>query len=194
MSMTDRPTGPTRPAGPTIVRADWVATAVFAAAMALTAALPDEFVAIGVAVSGLLFAAGIVIFAVAYARAVQRSRTDELDLPGLFFLVHSAPAAVQRSMMGALVAQLVVGIGAAALRPFTPLAFGTLVPVFGLAMAALWSATHGSFPPRRQLERRPRGDTPAPPRGRASGDGGRSQGSGRAGNRRPRPAAARRSR
>jgi hypothetical protein len=185
---------PAHPSGPTIVRADWVATAGFALAMALTAALPDEFVAIGVAVSSLLFAGGIAVFAVAYARAVQRSRRDELDLPGLFFLVKSAPPAVQRSLMGALAAQVVVGIGAAAVRPFTPLAFGTLAPVFGLAMAALWSATHGQFPPRR-LDR-PAGDDARagrggnPPRGRTSRGPQPRQRS----RSRPRPAPARRAR
>jgi hypothetical protein len=30
-------------------------------------------------------------------------------------------------------------------RPFTSLAFGVLSPLFGLAMAGLWGARHGSF-------------------------------------------------
>ena len=36
----------------------------------------------------------------------------------------------------------------AAARPFTALAFATLVPVFGLAVNGIWSARHGAFPDR----------------------------------------------
>jgi hypothetical protein len=43
----------------------------------------------------------------------------------------------------------VVGITAAAatfnVKPFTPLAFGALVPMFGLGLAGLWAAKYGSF-------------------------------------------------
>lgn len=139
------------PSSARIVGLTWAATWVFVGATVLTAALPDVFVALGVALSALLSAAGVAAFAVGYGRAVQRSRTEELDLPGLFFLHGSAPKAVQRRMMLSLVVQLVAGVAGAAWRPFTPLAFGTLVPVFGLGMAALWGATHGSFPARRHI-------------------------------------------
>ena len=40
---------------------------------------------------------------------------------------------------------VVGGIGFAAARPFTALAFATLVPVFGLAINGIWSARHGFF-------------------------------------------------
>jgi hypothetical protein len=51
-------------------------------------------------------------------------------------------------MLGALGLQIVVGIAGAAVRPYTSLAFGVLVPLFGLAMCGLWSATSGAFPAR----------------------------------------------
>jgi hypothetical protein len=134
-----------------------------------------------------------VIFGLAYARAVQRSRSDELHLAGLFFLAGSAPRDVQRSLLGAMVVQLVVGVGAASLRPFTPLAFGTLVPVFGLAVAALWSATHGTFPPRRhdRPTRAAATATSGRPGGRprrAGGDGRGASGGGKAAEGTPTPA------
>jgi hypothetical protein len=44
--------------------------------------------------------------------------------------------------------QTVVGVGVAAARPFTALAFSVLVPMFGLGMMALWGARHGTFTPR----------------------------------------------
>ena len=34
------------------------------------------------------------------------------------------------------------------IRPFTPLAFGILVPMLGLGLIALWGARHGTFPAR----------------------------------------------
>ena len=79
--------------------------------------------------------------------AAARSRDDAMGIGGLFFLAGSAPRAVQRHLMGSLAVQLVVAVVAAALDPFTPLAFGTLVPVLPLGLAGLWSVRHGMFDP-----------------------------------------------
>jgi len=57
---------------------------------------------------------------------------------------------VRISMLGALGVQIVAGIATAAVRPYTSLAFGVLVPLFGLAMCGLWSATSGVFPARAE--------------------------------------------
>ena len=43
--------------------------------------------------------------------------------------------------------QLVAGIVTASIRPFTPLAFGTLVWIFGIGMMGLWTALASSNPP-----------------------------------------------
>ena len=60
-------------------------------------------------------------------------------------------------MLGCLAIQVVVGLGAAiatmgeatdAGDQATKLAFGVLVPIFGLALNGLWSARYGAFPPR----------------------------------------------
>lgn len=133
-----------------LVRGSTIATAVFVVAAAASAVQPSWFVAVGVAVSVALFAVGCAAFVLGYARAVPRSRLDELDLPGLFFLAGSVDRSVQRRLLLLLAVQIVVGLAAAAARPFTPVAFCTLTPVFGLGVLALCGATHGRFPPRRR--------------------------------------------
>ena len=108
-----------------------------------------------------LFAAGCVLFAVAFLRAADRSRTDAIGIGGLFFLAGDvAPPAVRRRLLGALAVQTVVGLATAGVRLYTNLAAGTLVPVFGLGLCGLWAARHGRFGPRTRrppdARRRPR--------------------------------------
>ncbi len=131
-----------------LLRAATLATVLFVVVAAASAAAPRWFAWLGVAVSIALFFTGSAAFIVGYARAVHRSRVDELDLPGLFFLAHSVDPPVQRRLLVLLAAQVVAGVGAAAVRPFTPVAFCTLTPVFGLGVLGLCGATHGRFPPR----------------------------------------------
>ncbi|HEX9260092.1 MAG TPA: hypothetical protein VF855_11190, partial [Acidimicrobiales bacterium] len=108
---------------------------------------PVRFVAVGVAL--VLFAAGIVAFLWSYASAVQRSREVEIGIGGLYFLAgRTAPKAVRRSMNLALAVQTAVAFATASWRPFTTLAFGILVPMFGLGLNGLWGAAHGAFGPR----------------------------------------------
>lgn len=136
--------------GDPIVRASAAGTVVFvltavAAVVTRAATVAAAAVALG------LFAAGIGIFFWAYAIAVGRSRTDAIGIGGLFFLAgeDTAPKPVKRVLLGLLAVQTVVGLATAAARPFTTLAFGVLVPLFGLALAGLWGARHGRFGPRR---------------------------------------------
>ena len=143
--------------GDRIVQASWAGTALFAVTATLAAAVPDaDVVALGVAL--LLFAAGTVVFAAALLRAAARSRTEELHLPGLFFLL-GAPARPRRLLLGSLFVEVAVAFATAGVRPNTTLAFGLLAPVYGQGLAGLWGATHGTFPPRR-ADRRP---PPRPP-------------------------------
>lgn len=131
--------------GGALLVSDWAGTAAFAvtatAAVVWSAARP-----IAAAVSLVLFAVGIVTFLVAYGLAVLRSRTDAIGIGGLYFLAGDvAPAAVRRRFMAALAVQVVAGLAAAAARPFTSLAFGILVPMFGLGLSGLWGARYGTF-------------------------------------------------
>lgn len=104
------------------------------------------------ALAGLDVAAlvvGSAIYLVAYANAVSRSRDDLIGLGGLFFLADGAgPAPVRRSFYVLTSVQTVVGIAAAAIRPFTAVAFGVLAPIVGLSLMALWSARYGAFASR----------------------------------------------
>jgi hypothetical protein len=100
-----------------------------------------------------LFAAGTVAFLWAYGIAVQRSREAEIGIGGLFFLAGpTAPREVRRSLNLALTLQVVVGVATASVRPFTTLAFGVLVPMFGLGLNGLWGARHGRFGPRITID------------------------------------------
>jgi hypothetical protein len=56
-----------------------------------------------------------------------------------------------------IVVAVATSIATSSERPFTPLAFGLLVPMFGLACCGLWGAYHGTFPARSD----PRASLPA---------------------------------
>ena len=107
-------------------------------------------VAVFFAVSVVLFLAGCALFMVDLVLAAARSREAIMGIGGLFFMAGSAPRQVQRQLLGSLAVQVLVAVVAAALDPFTPLAFGTLVPTIGLAFCGLWSVRHGLFPERTQ--------------------------------------------
>ena len=128
--------------------ASWVGTALFTVT-AIAAVVADGIRPIASVVAIALFAIGTVAFLWAYAIAVTRSRSDAIGIGGLYFLAgDTAPAPVRRSMMASLGAETVVALATASARPFTSLAFGILVPVFGLGLAGLWGARHGAFEPR----------------------------------------------
>lgn len=144
------PTDPTPSPGGELIRLAWIGTVVFVVAIgAATFSRPMR--PVGVVTSLVLFAIGCVAFLWAYAIAVDRSRTDEIGIGGLYFLAGSAPSPVRRAFMGALALQVVVSVVAASIRPFTTVAFGILVPMYGLGLAGLWGARHGSFATRRRL-------------------------------------------
>ena len=134
--------------GRRLVEASWVGTAVLA--VAVVAGIVDiEAVAPAVvAVSGLLFAGGTIAFFVGYARAVERSRRELLGIGGIYFMAGSTPARVRRQMMASLVVEVVLVVVAVSVKPFSSLVFTSLAPMWGLGLAGMWSATHGSFPPR----------------------------------------------
>ena len=138
-----------------IQRLAWVGTLLFAIT-AFGAVISDAVpvVATAVTVSLGLFAVGLVAFGFGFLRAAVRSRTEIIDLPGMFALSGSAPKHVQRSLMGAIGAQTTIAFVTAFLQPLRELAFGMFVPVFGLGLVTLWAAKHGEFAPRED-EKRP---------------------------------------
>ncbi len=128
--------------------AGWGTVGFVVAAVAATAA-PDTFGIAALVLDVVLFAAGCVLFGLAFFRAAGRSRTDAIGIGGLFFLAGDvAPPAIRNRLVGALVVQTVVGLATAGIRLYTNLAAGTLVPVFGLGLCGLWAARYGTFGPR----------------------------------------------
>lgn len=144
--------------GRTIVGTNVALTSVFVVSAVVSAAIFDQpWKAIAVAVALMCFAVGVVAFLWGYFAAVQRSRTDEIAVAALYFLVDSvAPQATARLMNSLLAVQVTVALATAIVRgstdgePGSTLAFGILVPMLGLGLNGLWGARHGMFGPRSQ--------------------------------------------
>lgn len=149
----------TKPPGATIRRASWIGTAVFVVtAVAAAIVSPGSTVAststsavgrLAVIVAAALFVAGCVIFLWAFFVMAGRSRTVRVDLAQVWFLTGPpTPPPVRRSLLGALGVEVVAGLATAGVRPYTGLAAGVLVPMYGLALCGLWAARHADFEPR----------------------------------------------
>jgi hypothetical protein len=133
--------------GQRILWASVIGTVIFVAATAIGTIVIDA-VEVTVVVSLALFALGMAVFFVAYVKAIARSRYEAIGMGGLFFLAGSAPRPAQLVLLGSLAVEVVVGLVAASVRIYTPVAFALLVPMYGLGLAGLWGANHGTFPPR----------------------------------------------
>ena len=139
-----------------LVRLDIAGTAVFVASSLLAAVFfTDGWRVQGVVVDLILFVIGIIAFLWGYWTAVQRSRADDIAVASLYYLTNGvAPRRLAWVMNSALAIQFTVAIATAMSRPNTngkpgsTLAFGVLVPIFGLGLNGLWAAQHGTFSPR----------------------------------------------
>lgn len=132
--------------GAAIVRLDLAGTVLFAAATVLASLVDDDWAAmVNLVVSGVLFVGGFAAFAAGFLRAAARSRTEVVDLAGLFYLTGSAPGAVRRVLLGAWFVQIAVA-AASVIRVSPP--FGVMAPVWGIGLLTLWGALHGRFPAR----------------------------------------------
>ena len=148
-----------------IVRLNVIGTAAFVvSAMVSAIVFTNPLRIAGVVVALALFTVGVVTFLWSYWTAVQRSRVDNIAVAQLYFLSSgSTPRSVKLTMNLALLVQVLVGLGTAIARSTTDgragstLAFGILVPMFGLGLNGLWCSKFGRFAPRR----RP-GDTGTP--------------------------------
>lgn len=123
-----------------------MATVVFTVTQVIAAFAPRGIAGlVAVVFSLVLFAVGSVVFVVAFGVAAARSRDDRVTMPGMVWLVDAAPPAVARALRLALVAQCIVALVTAGLRPFSALAFGILAPMSALAAIAWYAARHGTF-------------------------------------------------
>ena len=148
---------PTIP-GARVVRLNLAGTAVFLVALGIAIPLRNhrfaQFLIAGVSMA--LFAIGVATTLWAYTRALDRSRVEEVGVANLYLLTgDTAPKPVRRTMSLALTVQIVAAlagawIGVAGLEEgqLNALAFGVLVPMFGVGMNGVWAALHGSFGPR----------------------------------------------
>jgi hypothetical protein len=144
--------------GQRIVLVNAVLTVVFTlTALAAVVFFEQPWKALAVTVCLVSFTVGVLAFLWGYWTAVQRSRTDNISVAALYFLVDNcAPRAISRQMNSLLAVQVVVAIATAVARSTTDgkagstLAFGVLVPMLGLGLNGLWGANHGSFGPRKQ--------------------------------------------
>ena len=140
------------------MRANLAGTALFLVALAV--AIPFRTDRPGqvliVVVSLVLFAAGIATSLWAYTTALERSRSEEVGVANLFLLSgETAPKPVKRAMSLALGVQIVaalvgasVGVAGLQENQLNALAFGVLVPMFGIGMNGAWAARYGSYGPR----------------------------------------------
>jgi len=129
------------------VQACWGGLAAQAAAAAAAVAT-DAGRGLHVVVCTLLLLGGVAASGLAFVRAVGRSRTELVDVAGLFLLLGSAPRGTRRWLWAAVAAQAAVGLATASTRPYTSLAFGVLAPLWSYGLTVLWNATYGAFPPR----------------------------------------------
>jgi hypothetical protein len=131
--------------GSRIVVWSWATTVLFAAvALPFTLGVSAlEDVAIGVSLS--LFALSLFVWVYAFGLAVVRSsRGDDISVPALFFLASgAAPARVRRHLLGSLAVACVIAVVTVKSEPFS-----ALEPMLTLGFVGLWSARHGTFPPR----------------------------------------------
>jgi len=131
-----------------IVRASWAGTAVFSVTAIAGAIAPHQLSGASFAVAVALFVVGCIVFLRSLVLAAGRSRTESIDVTGLYFLTGDVAPAVRGHLLGSLVVEATVAFTTAAVRPYTILAAGVLAPVYGLGLCGLWAARFGKFPPR----------------------------------------------
>jgi hypothetical protein len=152
--MNDHATQP----GARVVRLDLAGTAAFLIALAIAVPYRNhrfaQFLIAGVSMA--LFAIGVATSLWAYTRALDRSRVEEVGVANLYLLTgDTAPKVVGRTLTLALVVQVLAAVGGAWIGvvgldegQLNALAFGVLVPMFGIGMNGVWAARHGSYGPR----------------------------------------------
>jgi hypothetical protein len=134
--------------GSGIVLVSMLGTAVFVLSGALATLFMGGLMVAYVTLSLIEFLLGTAVFALAFLRAVDRSRTHTIGVGGLFFGSGSTPKPVRRRLVGAFVVQTVISIAVAWSHVYTALAFGVLAPMWSLGFTGLWVAAYGSFPER----------------------------------------------
>jgi hypothetical protein len=144
----------------TIVKTNLALTGVFAVTATYAAVVFSASAQwVGAVTAMVLFTIGVAAFLWSYWSAVQRSRSAEISVTQLYFLLGSAiPSHVRRMMDSALLTQFVIAIITTMARqdgpdgnPGSSLAVGFLVPMLGFGLNGLWAANYGNFPTRADV-------------------------------------------
>lgn len=129
-----------------LIRLNWQVTVVFLTATLLTHLAAESIDLVYAIASSLLFAIGAGLCFLGFWNGLQRSRTEQVTLPGLLAISSSHVPTNERNLVwGAIAAQTVIAVAGASLRPFTPQAFGLLVPLFGIGLATLFGSREADF-------------------------------------------------
>lgn len=132
--------------GRRLLQVDLAGTVALALATAVAASSDATAVQVAnLVVAGILFVGGCLGFAVGFARAVGRSRTEDIHLAGLFYLTGTAPLEARRAFLGAWYAQIAIAVVAIVL---TSPPFAVMAPVWGIGLITWWASRHATFPPR----------------------------------------------
>ena len=137
-----------RSPGKSLLRLAWQSTLLLAVVAAFGLMAPESSRLFVVTASLTMFVLGLFLFVFGLMYGLRRSRVETVTVSGLFLLQNSAPRSIQRQFAWSTIAQLVVAFTAAALKPYTDIAFVILAPMLPVGSAALWSAQHGFFPER----------------------------------------------
>ena len=146
LALSPAPPGADAERGTGIVRSAQVGTAAFAAATAIAVVVPGARIPV-VVIDLALFFGGSGLFLLGLVVAARRSREDQITLWQLILLEDVAPGRVRVQLLGLLAVQVV--LAAATCWITVALAFGWLVPVWGVAHCELWGARYGDFGRRR---------------------------------------------
>lgn len=131
--------------GQGILNYSWLGTSVFTISATAAAIWPSWFQWVNVAVSLILFVLGTAAMLWAFLIAVERSRQRVIGVGGLYFAIGSAPRQVQKILLTSLAVEIAVALTTASIRIYSPVAFGILVPVWGIGLTGMWCARYGDF-------------------------------------------------
>ena len=134
--------------GQYLLRLAWLSTILLAIVAALGLAASEDFLPFVVVVSSSMFLLGSFLLLLGLLHGLRRSRAEIVTVAGLFLLQGSAPSMVRRVFAWSIAFQFAIAFSAAAVEPYTEIAFVILAPMLPLGSAALWSAQHGFFAQR----------------------------------------------
>ena len=134
-----------RSPGQPLLRLAWQSTLALAVVATFGLMAPESSGPFVVTACLTMFVLGLLLFVFGLMYGLRRSRVEAVTVAGLFLLQNSAPRSIRRQFAWLTITQLVVALTAAALRPYTDIAFVILAPMLPVGSAALWSAQHGFF-------------------------------------------------